>query len=62
LSDNLIKLGYLQQVYLKGGRFPMQVVKVTKMGISWASMGELNDLLDDLSYSKLPPIKMTTSI
>ena len=62
MSDNLIKQGFLQQVYLKGGSFAMQVIKTTKQGITWASMADLNGLLDGLAIVQLEPMKMVSSI
>ena len=62
LVENLVTLGYLQQIYLKGGRFPMQVLKVTQQGVTWANMADLGDLLDDtVLVKKLEPIMMTVS-
>lgn len=61
MSENLIKQGFLQSVYLKG-KFAIQVVKVTQKGLAWASMADLNDLLDGISDAKLEPMKMTTTI
>lgn len=58
MSDNLIFRGYLQQVHLKSGRFPIQVVKTTKKGLLWASMSDLNGLLDGLNISQLDLIEM----
>lgn len=57
LSDNLVKMGYLTIIYIKG-RFAMQVIKVTKKGITWANMAELNDILGDTGISQLEPIMM----
>ncbi|XWV24795.1 putative ATP-dependent RNA helicase [Tupanvirus deep ocean] len=62
MSDNLIKQGFLQQVYLKGGRFAMQVIKTTKQGIMWANMADLNGMLDGLGVVQLEPMKMITTI
>ncbi|XWV26037.1 putative ATP-dependent RNA helicase [Tupanvirus soda lake] len=62
MSDNLIKQGFLQQVYLKGGRFAMQVIKTTKQGIMWANMADLNGMLDGLGVVQLEPMKMVTTI
>ncbi len=61
LADNLIKLGFLDQIYLKSGRFPMQVVKVKKQGLMWANMSDLSGLLDGLNQIDLKPIKMTNT-
>lgn len=61
LCDHLIKVDFLQQVYLKG-RFIMQTIKVTKQGIMWANMADLNGLLDGLSVNQLQPVKMNCTI
>mgnify|MGYP003451212681 FL=1 len=62
LVDNLVRLGYLQTVYVKGGGFGMQVLKVTQQGISWTNMAEFNDLIDGLDVKKLEPIVMNTAV
>jgi RecQ family ATP-dependent DNA helicase len=62
MSDNLIKQGFLQQVYLKGGRFPMQVIKVTKEGLTWTNMADLGGFLDGFNILQLQPMKMVTTI
>ena len=62
VSENLVKLGYLRQRYVQGGRFAMQVVDATQKGIQWANMAELNDFMDGLSLAKLEPMKMTTTV
>lgn len=62
MSENLINRGFLQQVYLKNGRFPMQVIKVTKNGLTWANMADLNGYLDGLRTVQLEPMKMITTI
>lgn len=63
MSDNLIKQGFVQPVYVKGGRFPMQVLKVTNQGIKWASMADLSGLLDGLSgIVELEPMEMNTTV
>lgn len=62
VSNNLIEQGFLQQVYIKGGRFFMQVIKTTKQGIMWTNMVELNGMLDGLGIIKLESMKMTTTI
>lgn len=61
LIENLIKLGYLQTVYLKG-KFGMSVIKVTQQGVTWANMSEFNDLIDGLDVKKLEPIVMNTAV
>lgn len=62
LGENLIRLGYLQQIYLKGGRFAMQVVKVTQQGVTWASMADLSDLFTDVNIKTLEPIMMSSAV
>lgn len=62
MSDNLTKQGFLQQVYLKGGYFAMQVVKATKQGIMWANMADLNGFMDGLGIPQLKPMKMVTTV
>ena len=61
LSENLINMKYLTQIYLKG-RFVMQVVTVTKKGLLWANMTDLDDILGDTGISQLEPIAMATDI
>ncbi len=36
----------------------LQVIKVTKQGLTWANMSELNGLFNGLNIIKLPTIKM----
>jgi len=62
LSENLLKLGYLQQIYLKGGRFAMQVIKVTQQGLTWANMADFTDLLGGVDIKKLDPIMMSSAV
>lgn len=62
LTDNLIKKGFLKQIYLKGGRFSMQVIKPTEVGLKWANMADLDGFLDGLNIQQLGPIKMVTTI
>jgi Werner syndrome ATP-dependent helicase len=62
MSDNLVKQGFLQQVYLKGGRFPMQIIKTTGEGTGWANMADLNGLLNGLGVPTLEPMKMIATI
>jgi Werner syndrome ATP-dependent helicase len=62
MSDNLIQQGFLQQVYLKGGYFAMQVIKTTKQGIMWANMADLNDFMTGIGSIQLKPIKMVTTV
>jgi Werner syndrome ATP-dependent helicase len=42
LCENLIKLGYIRQDYVKG-RFMIQILKITHKGVTWASMAGLED-------------------
>ena len=62
LCDNLVKLGFLQQAYLKGGRFPMAIVRPTKSGLMWLNTIDLDGLLDGLGVSQLGPMKMMNTI
>lgn len=62
LIDNLIKIGFLHQVSLKSGRFPMQVIKVKKQGLDWASISELDGFLGGLGVPELGMIKMSNAI
>ena len=62
MSDNLTKKGFLQQVYLKGGGFAMQVIKVTKDGLTWANMADLGDYITGFNIVKLEPMNMSTTI
>lgn len=61
MGENLITQGFLQQISLKG-RFAMQVVKVTRNGLAWANMSDLNGLLDGMNIDKLDLMTMTTPI
>lgn len=60
LAENLIKQGFLQQINLSG-KFCGQIVKVTKKGLTWASMSDLGEFLDGLTVAKLEPMKMISS-
>jgi len=62
LVDNLIKLEYLEYVYLKSGNFPVQVIKTTKKATTWANMADLDDVLNGMAVEKLEPMEMATSI
>ena len=60
LAEKLIELQYLQYIYLKGGQFAMQVIKVTQSGSMWASMtglqlifGGSNPVLDKIPMKTL---------
>ncbi len=61
MGENLIAQGFLQQISLKG-RFAMQVTKVTRDGLAWANMADLNGLLDGMNINKLDIMTMTTPI
>lgn len=61
MSDKLVSLGYLQKVFLKGGRFAMQIIKVTKQGITWANMADLTGLLKDIDTQSMPFIEMISN-
>lgn len=62
LTENLIQQGFLQQVMLQSGRFPMKVVSATRNGVTWASMSDLGDFVDGLTVPQLAPIRMATDI
>lgn len=62
MSENLIKLGFLQQTYIKSSRMSYPVVKVTEYGLSWANMSELGEFLEGIASIKLEPMKMSTTI
>jgi len=62
MSENLIKKGFLQQIYLKGGRFAMQIVMATKQGILWSNVAELGGYLDGLDIEQLSPMNMVTTV
>lgn len=62
LGEHLIKIGFLQQVYLKGGRFMVPIIKVTKDGVTWSSMIELDGFLEGLNIPRLEPIEMVNAI
>ena len=65
MSDKLIDQGFLQQFYLKKGRFVMQLIITTTGGKKWANPQDLNDLLDggqNDSKLILKPMKMITNI
>ena len=53
LCEKLISLGYIRQDCVRG-RFMMQILKVTKKGIMWASMAGL----EAFGVEKLEPIEM----
>jgi len=61
LVENLIKLGYLQQVCVRG-RFAMQVLKVTRQGIEWSNAAGLDGLLGGLNVKKMEPMTMTQTV
>lgn len=54
LCDNLIRLQYIRQDYVKG-KFMILVLKVTKKGVLWSSMAGL----EELGGESLEPISMT---
>lgn len=62
LINNLITLGYLQQTYIKGGKFGMQIITVTKQGINWSTMYDMKDILDGFDQYTLTPMSMNTTI
>lgn len=61
LGDHLIKKGLLK-LYSVQGRFSMQVIGVTKEGLTWANMSDLNDIFDDIDIVKLDKVDMFTTI
>lgn len=61
MIDNLVKQGFLQLVAIKS-RFAGQVVKVTEQGVTWASMADLEGVIDGLKIKKLQPMIMVTTI
>ena len=62
LTENLVQQGFLQQVLLQSGRFPMKVVSATRNGVTWASMADLGEFMEGLNVPQLAPIRMATDI
>lgn len=62
LSDHLIKLGYLEEVHLKGGFFSNKVIKVSKQGLIWTNMADLDGIFNDANVVHLKPVKMICTI
>jgi len=60
LTDKLIEMGYLMQIPIRG-KFGVQIIKVSKKGVTWANMTELNNILGDTGISTLGPIMMENS-
>jgi len=60
LGENLIKMGYLNMIYIKG-RFAMQIIKVTRKGLEWANMSDLADIMGN-QIAPMGPISMVTDI
>lgn len=58
LYEKLVENKLMQNIYLKGGRFPMSIVSVTQNGIAWANQIELGDLLDGFDVVGLKSINM----
>jgi len=61
MSTNLVEQGFLQQVSVRG-RFAMQIVKVTKQGLTWSNMAELDGFLDGIQLTKLQPMTMVATV
>ena len=61
VCDNLVKLGYLRQDYVRG-RFAITIMKVTRKGEMWANGTDLKELLNCTDDDKLEPFNMTTDI
>jgi len=57
LSENLVKLGFLTHVFIKG-KFAMKIIKVTNKGITWVNMTDLNEILGDSGITPLGAIAM----
>lgn len=62
ICENLVKQGFLQQVFIRGNRFPMQILRVTTTGVKWANFCDLNGLVDGLAVPELQTMKMVTTI
>ena len=62
MCNNLIERGFLEQIGVKSGRFPIKVLRITKKGTTWANMIGLNGLLDNLGEYKMEPMKMLTNV
>jgi Werner syndrome ATP-dependent helicase len=60
LGENLVKLGYLTLIYIKG-RFAMHIIKVTRKGLEWANMSDLADIMGN-NIASLEPMSMVTDI
>ncbi|BCS83303.1 putative ATP-dependent RNA helicase [Cotonvirus japonicus] len=62
VCEKLIQKKFIIRVSSGSGRYLMQVIKVTKDGLVWASMAELGNLIDGFNDLKLEPVEMTTSV
>ena len=62
VSDKLIEKGFLQKVYIKGGQYAVQIIKVTREGITWAQMEDLNGILNGINTEPLTSISMTNPL
>lgn len=62
MSENLIKQGFLQQVFVRSSRFPMQTVRPTNTGLKWAALSDLSGYLDGLAVPELENMQMVTAI
>lgn len=58
LCEKLIENGFLQQMHIQG-KFAVQVIKVTKKGITWTNMIELNGLIEPSEMIQLEPMQMS---
>lgn len=61
MSEILINRGLLSLVAVQG-RFGMQVVKVTKDGLTWANFSDLGNIIKQVDTVKLEPVEMVTTI
>lgn len=60
IGEKLIEKNFLQYVSIKG-KFMMQVIKVTELGLDWINYAELNDIIDIPKIS-LENFNMTNTI
>ena len=61
LSTKLVELGYMQSVIMRAGRFTYPIIKVTKKGLTWASLAGytgLSDIFEGMEENNLPEISM----
>lgn len=68
LGEKLVELQFIQQTFVKGGFFTMQVVSVGSKGLDWISELQLTDMLnnttidDNSSSNILTAVEMTTCV